>query len=100
MTSRSMGSSQIKQVPFGIIDFFEIRVIRDRFDPFLQRNDFIVASHHNDRRRWTRGRDTRMRRRGTLANVGASGNCAMTDSLVSPYPTLPTVSRNKSIGRP
>jgi hypothetical protein len=30
-------------------------------------------------RRWARARDTRMRRRGTLANVGASGNCAMTD---------------------
>ena len=33
-------------------------------------------------RRWTGGRDTRMRRRGALANVGASGTCAKADSRV------------------
>src|SRR5260370_26269575 len=31
-------------------------------------------------RRWPRARDTRMRRRGTWANVDASGDLAMTDS--------------------
>src|ERR1035438_883730 len=31
-------------------------------------------------RRWAGARGTRVRRRGTLANVGASGTCAMTDS--------------------
>ena len=31
-------------------------------------------------RRWAGARDTRMRRRETWASVGASGNCAMTDS--------------------
>jgi hypothetical protein len=33
-------------------------------------------------RRWAGARHTRMRRRETWANVGASGNCAMTDSRV------------------
>ena len=31
-----------------VIDFFQIRVIRNRFNPFLQGNDLIITGHHDD----------------------------------------------------
>lgn len=40
------GARDIKQVPFGVVDFFKIRVIGDRLDTFLQRNDLVIASRH------------------------------------------------------
>ena len=29
------GAGDVKQVPLGVVDFFEIRVVRDGFNPFL-----------------------------------------------------------------
>ena len=42
------GAGDVKQVPLRVVDLFEIRVVRDRFDPLLQRNDLIVTGHHHD----------------------------------------------------
>jgi hypothetical protein len=41
------GAGDVKKLPLCTVDFFEVGVIRDRFDPVLQRNNFIVAGHHN-----------------------------------------------------
>ena len=37
----------VKQVPLGVVDLFEIGVVSNRFDPRLQRNDLVVACHHH-----------------------------------------------------
>ena len=42
-------TSDVKQVPLRVVDFFEIRVVRYRFDPFLQRNHLIITGHHYNR---------------------------------------------------
>lgn len=39
----------IKQTPLRVVDLFEISVVRDRLDAILQRNDFVIASHHDKR---------------------------------------------------
>ena len=33
----------------GVIDFLQIRVVRDRFDAFLQGNNLIVTRHYGNR---------------------------------------------------
>ena len=38
-----------KEVPFGGIDLFEIRVVADRLNSFLERNHLVVTGHHNYR---------------------------------------------------
>jgi hypothetical protein len=41
----SARASDVQQVPFCLIDFLQIRIVADRFDPLLQGSDFIVAAH-------------------------------------------------------
>ena len=36
----------VKQMPFSVVNLFQIRIVRDRFDSLLLRNYLIVASHH------------------------------------------------------
>src|SRR5713101_5763358 len=33
----------------GVVDFLEIRVVRDRFDAFLRGNNLIVTRHYGNR---------------------------------------------------
>jgi len=35
----------VKQVALCVVDFLQIRLVRDGFDAFLQRNNLIVARH-------------------------------------------------------
>jgi hypothetical protein len=42
-------AGDVEQVPLGVVDFFEIRVVADRFDSFLGWDHFVVASHHSYR---------------------------------------------------
>jgi hypothetical protein len=37
------GARDVQQVAFRIVDFFQISVVRDRFDPFLKGNDFVIT---------------------------------------------------------
>ena len=41
-------AGDVKQVPFRVVDLFQIRVVGDGFDPFLQGNDLIVTGHYRD----------------------------------------------------
>ena len=34
-------------MPFRVVNFFKIRIVRDRFDSLLLRNHLIIASHHH-----------------------------------------------------
>ena len=42
------GASDVKQVAFRVVDFFQIRVVGHRLDPFLQGNDLIITGHHDN----------------------------------------------------
>jgi hypothetical protein len=42
------GACHVKQVPFAIIDLFEIRIVRDILDALLRGNNLIVARHYRD----------------------------------------------------
>ena len=39
-------AGNVKQVPLGVINFFQIGLVTDRFYPLLQGNYFVVASPH------------------------------------------------------
>jgi len=41
------GAGNIEKLPFGVVDLFQIRVVCYSLNPLLQRNNFIVASHHS-----------------------------------------------------
>ncbi len=41
-------AGDVKQVPFGIVDFLKVGIVCNALDPFLKGNDFIVASHDDD----------------------------------------------------
>ena len=42
------GAGDVEEMPFGVIDVFQVRVIGDRLDPLLKWNDLIVAGHDSD----------------------------------------------------
>jgi hypothetical protein len=44
MTPRT-GVGDVQQVPFGIIDLFQVRIVDHRLDPCLQGNDLIITRH-------------------------------------------------------
>jgi hypothetical protein len=44
----SAGTGDVKQVPFGVVDFFEVRVVGYGFDALLGWDDFIIAGHYGD----------------------------------------------------
>jgi len=37
------GASDIRQLPFGIVDLFQIGIVGNAFDPFLQRDILVVT---------------------------------------------------------
>lgn len=39
-------AGDVQQMAFGVVDLFQVCIIRYGFDAFLQRDHFIVASHH------------------------------------------------------
>ena len=43
------GACDIEQVPFGVVDVFEIGLVGDGLDALLQRDHFVVAGHDRDR---------------------------------------------------
>ena len=38
-------AGDIQQMPFRVVDLFEIRIVGDRFNPLLQWNHLVVTSH-------------------------------------------------------
>ena len=42
------GAGDVEKMPLGVVDIFQVRVIRDRLDPLLKRNHLIVAGHDSD----------------------------------------------------
>lgn len=38
----------VQQLSLSVVNVFQIRIIRDRFDPLLQWNYLVVTSHHRD----------------------------------------------------
>ena len=42
------GARHIEQVPFALVDFFEVGIIGDILDALLRRNYLIVARHDRD----------------------------------------------------
>jgi hypothetical protein len=45
MISRT-GAGNVQKVSLSIVDILQIGVVTNGLDTFLQRNDFIIASHH------------------------------------------------------
>ena len=43
------GAGDVQQVSFGVVDLFEIGIVGGGLDPLLERNDFVVAGHHDYR---------------------------------------------------
>lgn len=43
------GAGHIEEVTLGGVNFLEIRLVGDVFDAFLERNNFVVAGHDDDR---------------------------------------------------
>jgi len=42
------GTSDIEQMPLGVVDLLQVRVVRDRFDALLKRQNAVIAGHHHD----------------------------------------------------
>ena len=42
------GAGDVEEMPFSVVDILQVRVISDRLDPLLKRNDLIVAGHDSD----------------------------------------------------
>jgi hypothetical protein len=42
------GARHVKQVPFAVINIFEIGIVRDILDALLRGNDLVVARHDGD----------------------------------------------------
>ena len=42
------GAGDVQQVAFRVVDFFQIRVVGHRLDPFLQGNDLVITGHHSN----------------------------------------------------
>src|SRR5581483_1872522 len=43
------GTGDVEQMALRVVHVFQISIVGDHFDPFLQGNDFVVAGHDNDR---------------------------------------------------
>src|ERR1035438_9680732 len=41
-------AGNVEQLAFCVVNLFEIRVVRNRFDPLLQRNHLVVTRHYDD----------------------------------------------------
>lgn len=39
------GARHVKQVPFGVVDHFEIGIVRDILNALLRRDNLVVAPH-------------------------------------------------------
>jgi hypothetical protein len=44
ITGASAGD--VEQMALGVIDLLQVGIVANRFDPFLQRNYFVIAGHH------------------------------------------------------
>jgi len=42
------GAGDVEQVAFGVVDLFQVGVVGDGFDAFLEGDDFVVAGHDHD----------------------------------------------------
>ena len=42
------GAGDVEQVPLGVVDLLQVGVVADGLDALLQRNDLVVAGHHDD----------------------------------------------------
>src|SRR5690349_15659059 len=43
------GAGNVKKLPLGVVDLFEIGLVSDGFDALLRGYDLVVAGHHRDR---------------------------------------------------
>jgi hypothetical protein len=47
-TASCSSARHAKRLALGAIDLLQIRIVAHAFEAFLQRNDFVVAGHHDD----------------------------------------------------
>ena len=75
----SASTCDVKKVPFHVVDLFKVRVVDNHLDSLLQRDNFIVTRHDDNRTKF----QTLNKLHGGNTNMAACCSGAFVDNVVS-----------------